>query len=417
MAVCDTPLSAPVNAAPTKAARIRGIARLLGVLILGAWLSWQIGAAAVAALATRSSDLRLLAVTGTPSHPDTGSVLANAMLTSGDAAQAATIARAVVLVDPTNDRALRVLGLATIKLGQKDAGAAIMRQAAGLGWRDTPTQLWVLRDAALRGDTLTLVQRTDALARRGRFPQLTQTIFMASLMEPHLRAALIESLASRPTWRISFFSNVRQHLPLAAIAGMEALLQDMRADGQSVTPDEWLSYIDRLIDLGKFDRARSVWARTFAVPASRLGEQPYDATFALAAARPYGAPVSQFEWVVDGDLPDGVTFASGTGGASLDSQLPPGATVMSQLLLLPPGEHSLSARVQGNASAAPAGWGITCLPSGRSLPRSMPRGSNDELSVVAFDVPAAGCGAQRLSLIGRDQLEPQAVSISGVRIR
>ena len=87
------------------------------------------------------------------------------------------------------------------------------------------------------------------------------------------------------------------------------------------------------------------------------------------------------------------------------------------MVILPTGEHTLTARIDGSPSAAAAGWTITCLPSKQVLPRRLARGASDELSSVAFDVPSDGCGAQQLALMTRDRLDAQTVTIGDIRVR
>lgn len=383
--------------------------------LVGAGLCWQIGAMSVAGLAARSLNPQLLAFTGTPSYPQAGSLLAQQLLASGQTAAAADIARPVVLADPTNDRALRVLGLATEKLGQVERGAAIMRQAAQLGWRDTPTQLWMVRDAALRDDAMTVIQRADGLARRNRSGDVTRAVFLAAVGEPRLRAAFVDSLAKQPMWRAAFFADVRQRLPEASAPGMEQLFRDMRAKGLMVGAIERLSYVDRLVDLGEVQRARRIWASAFGVPTQHFAAQPYDGDFALAAARAADTPVGPFEWTLNPDLTGTVTF--GKDGLAIPADIVGGTTIASQVVVLPPGSHMLTAQIGGSASTAAAGWTLTCLPSKQELSRRLARGADDELSSVGFDVPGDGCAAQRLALVSRDHLGAQPVTVGTVRIR
>lgn len=391
------------------------IVRAVIGVVLGAWLCWQIATMSMAALAARSMDSRLLATFGTPAHPQVGARLAQQLLAGGQAAPAADLARAMVIANPVDDRALRVFGLATEKLGQRDRGAAIMRQAATLGWRDTPTQLWMLHDAAVRNDPVTVIQRADGLARRNRSGEITRAVFLAAITEPSLRAAFIDSLARRPMWRGAFFADVRQFLPATSAPAMEALFREMRAKGLNVSAVEQLSYVVRLVDLGEFEHARRVWAKAFAIPATRLATSPFDGNFTLAAARAPDAPTSPFEWVLDPNLTGTVTFTDK--GLSLPADLIGGTAIASQVLVLPPGDHLLSAQVDGPASAASAGWTLTCLPSNIELRRRLEKGAEDELSSVAFTVPNDGCAGQRLSLLSRDRLGAQSVTIGSVRVR
>ncbi len=392
--------------------------RTIAAVLLGGALSWQIVVTGLAGLAERSANPRLLVVMGTATHPDAGALLAQALLAAGAAAKAADVAQAVVLAAPINDRAMRVLGLATESLGNRPAGVRIMRQAAELGWRDTPTQLWALRDAALRDDAIPVIQRADALARRNRSTDITRAVFLAAVNEPRLRAALADSLALQPVWRPAFFTDVHERLPATSTEGMEALFREMRARRLSIAPTEWLNYIDRLIDLHDYVRARNLWAKMFAVPATRIAAAPYDSDFALIAARPDDKPASQFEWTVDPNLAGAVTFAGGPNGTALSipSDLNSGTVIVSQLLILGPGVHTLTSRVGGNTGTPAAGWGIACLPSGKDLLRRLAHGSDDALLTLSFDIPNSGCAAQRLTLTKRDQLPARTLSVEAVRI-
>jgi hypothetical protein len=395
--------------------RSRVIGRVFVAILVGAWLSWQICAAGIATLATRSLDPRLLALAGSPSHPQVGALFAQQLLASNQAAVAADVARSIVAVDPTNDRAVRVLGLATEKLGQRERGAMIMRQAAALGWRDTPTQLWVLNDAAVRNDAVTVIQRADSLARRNRYGDLTRAIFLAAITEPGLRAAFVDSLGLKPMWRAAFFADVSQHLPATSAPAMEALFREMHAKGQAVSAIEWLSYINRLVDLGQAQHARRVWSQAFNIPSSRLADFPYDHNFVLAAAREVDTPVGPFEWMIDPNLFGTVTFSKE--GLSIPADIVGGTMIASQVVILPPGSHVLTSGISGSPGAAAAGWTITCLPSNTELSRQLAGGADDELSSVAFDVPDAGCTAQRLALVSRDRLDARSVTIGNIRAR
>lgn len=373
----------------------------------------------MANIAAESAESPMLASFGDASHPQAGSLRAQTLLVDGNNAQAADLARAVLIADPTNDRALRVFGLATEQMGRREQGATIMRKAARLGWRDTPTQVWLLRDAAGRNDYTTVLQRADALARRNRMGELTQTVFLVAITDPEWRAAFVDRLAEQPMWRGAFFAAVRQRLPESSIPAIEALYRDMRARKLAISAVEWLSYVDRLIDMGQIQRARGIWAEIANVPQARLAQMPYDSDFALTAARPGDAPASPFEWRLNPDLADAVELKrAGDGGAlSLSSDMAGGVTIMSQVLSLSPGEHALSSGVEGRADLAGAGWTITCIPSGFEVPRRLARGSSDELTAAAFTIPASGCAGQRLSLVSLDRLDSESVTLRFVKVR
>lgn len=394
------------------------LVKAIAVILLAGWLCWQIVLTGLAGLASRSHDPRLLATMGSTAFPEAASNYAELLLATGDLTGAEQVARATLLASPTSDRAARVLGLALEKAGQTDAGATILRQAAALGWRDTPIQLWTLNDAAVHDDAVTVIQRADALARRNRMGELTRPIFMTAVTDPALRAAFIDSLAAQPMWRGFFFADVRRQMPATSADGMAALFHDMQLRKLPIAPVEWLSYVDRLVGLGQFDRARTVWMSMSGTPASRLADVPYDGDLTAVAARPDGAPSGPFEWSINPDLIGTVGF-DGPQGARLTipADIPGATAIASQLVILPPGPHRLSARVVGTPTAAGAGWTITCLPSKQDLPRQLPGGVDDELSAVAFTVPTQGCNAQRVSLTTRDRLDTQQASVGSVQIR
>lgn len=389
--------------------------RAVIAIILGGWACWQIAAMGTASLAARSLEPRLLTMFGSPAHPQAGARLAQRLLASDQAAQAEALAQTVVIADPTNDLALRVLGLATEKLGQQEHGAVIMRQAAALGWRDTPTQIWMMHDAALRDDPFIVIQRADALARRNSSGDLTQALFLAAITEPRPRAALIDSLKRQPMWRGAFFANVRQHLPLSSASAMEALFSEMRANNLPVTAIEQLSYVARLVDLAEFKRAQMFWAQALGIPPSTLASIPYDGNFRQAGKRPPDAPLSPFEWMIPPDLSGIVTITNK--GLSIPADLIGGTALAIQVLMLPPGEHLLMTEVDGQPSVASAGWTITCLPANVELPRRLGTGAEDELSSIAFTIPDSGCSGQRLTLLARDRLGAQSLTIGKVQIR
>ena len=392
-------------------------ARFVVAIVVGLWLAWHIIAAGLSSMAVETSDGRLLSIMGGPSHPDAGAMLAEAALLGGERGAAMQIADAVVRVDPVNVIALRVLGLATIAAGNHRRGNAIMRQAGALGWQDTSTQLWVLRDAILRGDYTAAIQRADALARRNQSGDVTNVIFLAAIVDPKLRGVLADRLGNDPMWRGAFFASVRQFLTKESIRPMEALFADMRARGETIAPVEWLSYVDRLVDLGQFQHAHDVWAKAFGIPRSAVAAVPFDSDFKNVAARAADAPASQFEWALNPDQADSL-IGNGTGtGLSVTPGVMGGTVLASQFLTLSPGPHILTAQVDAHAPPAAATWTFTCLPSKSDLPKERTDATDDEASSVTVDVPPEGCVAQRLSLVSIDQPSGKPVTISSVHIR
>ena len=393
--------------------------KTLLISIFGGFLVWQIGSTSIASVAARSSYPPLLQFFGSAEHPPAGAAAAQAMLLAGDAASASRLARDVVVADPTNDRALRVLALATEQLGDDAASSAIMRKAGTLGWRDTPTQLWLLNDAIMRDDFDSVLQHADALARRNRSGDFVRGIFLASVTEPRLRLALVKRLEQQPRWRGIFFADVRQRLPETSVASMAALFDDMEARGHTIAPLEWLSYIDRLIDLERFEQARTTWASAFEIPRASLSSVPFDPAFSFAAQRRDGDIRTQFEWVPNPDLL-GTLFDDDADGRTyliIPPGLETGTVIVSQLVMLSPGLRTVVTQMNGSGEKAPAGWNLRCLPSEQVVPRRIALGTSDELSQISFEVPSERCAAQRLELVARDMFDAKQVGLRRISIR
>jgi hypothetical protein len=145
--------------------------------------------------------------------------------------------------------------------------------------------------------------------------------------------------------------------------------------------------IDELVNAGQYARARAVWAQ--------LGGHRLDPSETVHDARFEGSNApAPFNW----------TFA--TTGAVIERQ--PGslhilyfgrddAVLASQLLVLRPGSYRIRMAVSGQvADPRSFTWTITCLPGNNLLAdRPTQPGHSD----FEFEVPATGCGAQRLQLV------------------
>lgn len=400
---------------PGKSARL---ARKVVVLVAAALLLWFVGGQGLAMIAARGGNPALAQLFDPGRYPGAGYQLGRTLLAAGRPDLAVRTMRPAVSAAPMNVRFARVLGQA---LGARDeaASARVMRAAEKLGWRDTPTSLWVLRDAALANDLPRAIDQIDALARRQVQSDLIQQLFQAGISDDPSRRAFAAALAKNPPWRSRFFASMRTTLPRSSQAQMASLLDLLDQTGLPLSPAERMTFIDRLVDVGDGAAARAYWARTFGISPAAAARTPYDPTFDAVAARAKNATVSPFEWRVGVDAESFVAFDRSANGhvLAISPATEGGVTMVAQALLLSPGNHRIDADIPGNpVPQAPAGWQVTCVPSGTRLIRSFATPGN-ELSGVSVTIPATGCDVQTLALVSTDRIDARALTIRSVSIR
>lgn len=396
----------------------QALVRTIAVVGAAALLIWFVGVQGLAAIVARSGNPALARLFDPSRHPAAGYTTGAALLIAKQPDLAARQIRPAVLAVPMDVRTVRVLGQA-LEARDPAASTRVMRVAEQLSWRDTPTTMWVLRDAALANDLPRAIVQMDVLARRQIQPELIQQLFQASLDDDRSRRAMATTLAGNPPWRGRFFASLRTTLSPQAHGRMEAMLNLLDATRSPATPPERMTFIDRMVDTGDGARARAYWARTFGIAPAAAARTPYDPAFAAIAARPKNAVVSPFEWKLNADADAFVAFQRDGGRVLLavnpvaDGSIP----LLAQTLMLSSGPHRIDTdMVRNPVQKAPASWQVSCVPSGAPLVRSFAT-PGDELSGLSVTVPAGGCDLQTLTLVSTDRLGTQPVLIRSVLIR
>lgn len=395
------------------------LARKGAVVVAAASLSWFVGVQGLAAIAAKSTSPALLQVFDPGAHPAVGYQLARIYLMAKQPDKAIELARPATFANPMEVRVVRTLGLALEAGNHTSASTRVMRAAEKLSWRDTPTTMWVLRDAALQRDLPRIMGQLDALARRQTESNLIHSLFYAGLEDSVSRQALAEKLANNPPWRSGFFADTRVNLQPQSYDRMEALLDLLDRSKTPPTLAERMTFIARMTDTGQGAKARAYWIRTFHIPPAALSQALYDPAFRAVATRSKTAQVSPFEWSVGDDAPQFVSFRQDGRGYLLDVNPTPDVSVplIEQSLILAPGTHTIDADIaQGSVQQAPAEWQLTCSPSGTALIRRFATPGN-ALSGVTITIPETGCDVQTLSLVSADRTDAQPVAIRSVSIR
>lgn len=326
--------------------------------------------------------------------------VAGAIQLKGEQGQAMTMARAALEREPLNVAALRTLGLALEQTGDTAGANRIMSLAARLGWRDAALQLWLLNAYAVHGDVRSALRRANALARINRLPEITYPVFLASLTDDALRAALVEEMKDRPLWRGEFFYRLLQQ-PADRMPYVDRLVAELARAGSPVTPAERAIYLTRLVQVGQGAVAYGYWLREQRGAGAGTGAGPapllWDGGF--EHVQPPGELVAPFEWRIAPEATGVVGIVPAAGGRQLS--VSPGrsftGTLVSQTLVLRPGRYRLTARVGRDPEAAGLQWTIRCLPEQTEMALDSGIGG-PKFAAGTFEVPAKGCNAQSLAI-------------------
>jgi hypothetical protein len=265
-----------------------------------------------------------------------------------------------------------------------------MALAGQWGWRDPPTQSWILEQALRAGDYGIATQRADALLRRRIGQEQLFPVFRLAVADPRWREALVAQFADKPSWRLTFFHEGGATAP-AQFDAMDTLFRALKDGPAPVSRAEAGAYLGMLVAKGEHRRAHRLWTELFAVAG---GSNPLDLRWPDAAARDYPLP---FDWKLE--EPTGVMLdveqAAEGAPAMLHLVADRGSigTLASRKILLPPGGYVLSGDTADRDSRL-LRWAVTCDGSGAAL--EAPYSSE-----LAFTVPP-GCSVQSIALAIRD---------------
>jgi hypothetical protein len=350
-------------------------------------------------------------------HARALAAVGTAIQVTGEQQQAMTMARAALAREPLNVAALRTLGLALEQTGDKAGANRIMSLAARLGWRDVALQLWLVNAYAVHGDVRSALRRADALARINRLPEITYPVFMASLTDDALRAALVQEMKDRPLWRGEFFYRLLQ-LPADQMRYVDSLIAELARAGSPINPAERAIYLTRLVQVGQGAAAYGYWLREQRGAGAAPSAAPWDGGFEHVQAP--GALVAPFEWRIAPEATGVVSVVPAAGGRQLSVSAGRNftGTLASQTLVLRPGRYRLTAQVGRDPEAAGLHWTIRCLPDQTELALDSGIGG-PKFAAGTFDVPATGCNAQSLAIdvgLSGDGANNGDVTIDDVRM-
>jgi hypothetical protein len=394
---------------------VRSIARIAlvaaGTLLAG----WLVLAITVDRVFARTAPA--LALRWNPLSADAGARQGDLLLAAGAANPARTdwprirhLAARSLDRQPVNPVAARLLGLAAEQGGNAAQAGRLVRYAEAMSRRDRPTQFWLIRAEAARGDMTAVLLHYDRALRSSN--RVRATLFPAlgiAADDPSVRAPLARVLAAKPVWWRPFLDS---YVPRARSADSLFLYaRTLRLD-RAPPYDPWLlqGFEKRLVDLGAFAGSAALYNAAHGLPAG-------DRTPLRNGGFEQPGNWDPFDWnLLDEENLSAVRQPAPAGGGGRGNALfllatnGRGGDVASQLTLLAPGRYRLTATVggvEGDPLAFPQAV-VRCPADRRELVRATfpPAPDIGRSWQLEFTVPA-GCTAQRVTLSARSTLDAQ----------
>ena len=370
-------------------------------LAIGALMAKEIAAIGLAEAAV-DAGLASYAHQFRPANARAAALLAEQQFRANEGAAAERLAVAAIAASPIEVVAVRTLGQAREARARGD-GRELMLLAARLGWRDRPTQLWLIEQALLAGEIEVALQRAEAMVRLQRDRELVFSMLRLLAMSPDNRRGLVRSLAANPFWRDKFLSP-DEKTSYPQLVAMARLLEDLNRTASPPTLRDARFTIDGLVETGHFNEAGRLHALLFPQPGPNLA---FDGAFERGGSdyRP-GSAASSFDWLIfDADL----STAAIEREVGRDNRLlyavaegVTGGRLTQQNRALPPGSYSFSYRMRSDDRAAPQRlrWIVRCATGGAPLLEMSAaplRSAGWERRAGRFTVPR-GCEGQVLDL-------------------
>ncbi len=324
--------------------------------------------------------------------------LAEAMLAGNQPAVAREIALQAINDTPLSVVAVRTLASAEMQLGHQSRARDAWRAAAGLGWRDQPTQYWAMRQALADHELATAGMRADALLRLdggyGPFGSLVRL----GLVDPALRDALVARTQFTPVWRRALLSPGRAMMA-RELNGVLPFLAALQRSSSPPIRGEVHDTILALLNLERYNEAIALDApfarQRQADPMSLLDDGGFNRSDV-----DYRGNNSPFDWTI-GDV-GGSAVSLDRAGTNVMVISADGTSSQSPLVryaALHAGRYVISYRMRGPADAA-ASVGFVLYCSTRMIAQSPPNelvASGFNSRSFTFDVPV-DCPVVRIGL-------------------
>jgi hypothetical protein len=290
---------------------------------------------------------------------------------------------------PLSDGALGLSGLAALAENRLELVDSRLRQAMRRNPRNAPARIWLADRALGSGDAASAILHLDSLIRLDgtRTDLWIDALVLVARLPGGLDALRrrLEAGEEPPAWSLALVGRLNSS-PIDT-DDLEPL--------NRLTPQAQASFVQRVLAEGGAAAAYRAW-QGFVEGAAEAGPRawPYDAGF---EGRPGPAP---FNWTLGSNL---VEFAA-RGGLDISYLGRDRVPFAEQMILLPRGRYRFATRLSGES--APNGGGFTWEVSCTTPPGLLGQVEIRDLTYASktfafeFSVPASGCEAQVLRLLG-----------------
>jgi hypothetical protein len=313
---------------------------------------------------------------------------------------------------PLADEPYLIAGVAALAKGQTAQGDRLLEEARRRNPRLRMAHLLLLDRYLLEHRVKDAVVEMKALGNlvAGASELLTPELARMA-QDPTTAPQMLPLLRAQPVLHEAVLEN------LVGSGADEAVVLNVAGPAaRSGGTEPWkAALLSRLVSRDQLEQAWDLWKRFAGVSGDAAGKGLYDSDF---AGRPGSPP---FNWDLSSSGP-GVAERSRGHALQVDYYGRDNGNLASQLLMLRPGRYRLSFRATGDASGEGSRlvWTIVCNKGDASLLR-LPIGgvtSDNKGFAGVFTVPANGCPAQWLRLVGisGDVESAQSATISGLSI-
>lgn len=215
--------------------------------------------------------------------------------------------------------------------------------------------------------------------------------------DPAARSILLQTLAKPQSWHARLAGQLEQsQLPLPILRQFAAAMIG------NPDPPVRQSILSMLISRNDFAEAHRLWASQ-----QRGGNPNVLVNDPRFAGSPDGA--FPFGWTYSDNVTDRAVQLDG-GGLEVHFSGQASVTFVSQMLVLRPGSYRLRLAGDGSLRAEALQWRLTCRAGGAASLASLDLGTvaqGASAAEIAFSVPASGCGAQNMALVGAPLTFPE----------
>lgn len=164
-----------------------------------------------------------------------------------------------------------------------------------LGWRSTAAQQNLIAHALAAGDIAAIVDRSDALIRRGKFVDEITALLLGAEQNPAGRALVLRALERRPKWADLYIRLGAQLTTPEGLIAHAALLRDLDDSGYDIGRREAVPLVRAMIRQGLLSQAYGVFEQV-APQSDGQSDGVYDPDFRVAAEAQRNGPLFPFEW-------------------------------------------------------------------------------------------------------------------------